>query len=71
MHLDAFDLNAVDYLLKPISLERFLKAINKITHSYSGCWKGPATSRQGFLYFRAERKMVKVFSRGYGLHRKP
>jgi DNA-binding LytR/AlgR family response regulator len=28
--LEAFDLNAVDYLLKPIALERFEKAISKV-----------------------------------------
>ncbi len=59
--LDAFDLDAVDYLLKPISLERFLRAINKITHMNTDFEKTTVPSKNGFLYFRAERKMVKVF----------
>lgn len=57
---EAFDLDAVDYLLKPVSFERFLKAVNKFRQVST-----PETEinghTPGFLYFRTDRKMVKVF----------
>ena len=59
--VDALDLDAVDYLLKSISLERFLKAVNKITNSNLVTDQIMPPLKQGFLYFRPERKMVKVF----------
>lgn len=58
--IDAFELDAVDYLLKPISFERFLKAVNKFCH-ITNFETDPADQGAGFLYFRSDRKMVKVF----------
>jgi DNA-binding LytR/AlgR family response regulator len=61
--VDAFELDAVDYLLKPVTLERLLKAINKISSTEVAATKIAGTGiidNEGFLYFRAERKMVKA-----------
>ena len=65
--VEGFELDAVDYLLKPISFERFLKAVNKVlqmnlsTVNSSGSSKENHTEPNPFLYFRVDRKMVKVF----------
>lgn len=58
--IEAFELEAIDYLLKPVSFERFLKAVNKF------CQLNPPEKiieslGNGFVYFRADRKMIKVF----------
>ncbi|HEX5171449.1 MAG TPA: LytTR family DNA-binding domain-containing protein [Cyclobacteriaceae bacterium] len=58
--LEAFELDAVDYLLKPISFERFLKAVNKFCQ-VNNFETPPDDPTLGFLYFRSDRKMVKVF----------
>jgi len=58
--IEAFELDAIDYLLKPISFERFLKAVNKFCHiKNNGMDAIDQTS--GFLYLRFDRKMVKIF----------
>ncbi len=63
--LEGYDLNVVDYLLKPIPLERFLRAVDKVFAFYkmnaplAKSDPGMAT-KETFLYFRMDRKMVKV-----------
>ncbi len=62
--IDGFDLQAVDYLLKPISFERLLQSINKYldentpAKSYEPVEITPEKSESFFV--RADRKMIKV-----------
>ncbi|MDA3930561.1 MAG: LytTR family DNA-binding domain-containing protein [Prolixibacteraceae bacterium] len=62
--LDGFDLQAVDYLLKPISFERFLQAVNKYldetTHIKKSMSEDSPEERSTFFFVRSDRKMVKI-----------
>jgi len=63
--LDGFDLQAVDYLLKPISFDRFLKAINKYfsLNLQKSTLNASAVRRQksnNFIFIRSDRKMIKI-----------
>ncbi|MFC0186521.1 DNA-binding response regulator, LytR/AlgR family [Pseudarcicella hirudinis] len=57
--VDAFDLEAIDYLTKPISYDRFLRAVQKAMNSTSG--EGPAithekSKEEDFLLIKTENK---------------
>ncbi|WP_405251899.1 LytR/AlgR family response regulator transcription factor [Dokdonia sp. Asnod3-C12] len=56
--VEGFDLQAVDYLLKPISLERLMKALQKFYKEASP--KIERTNQETFTFFRSDRKMIKV-----------
>jgi len=55
--VEGFELNAVDYLLKPFSFNRFLKAIKR-------CLKNDAlpydTLPSEYMYIKTNKKMVKI-----------
>lgn len=62
--LDGFDLNAVDYLLKPFSFERFLQAVNK-AYTLIVAEKGerllPSTTEdEKDMFVKADGKLVRV-----------
>ena len=63
--IEGFELNAVDYLLKPISFERFIKAVNKVMDTRLAASSGTTHAESNketdhHLYFRSDRKMIKV-----------
>jgi len=65
--IEGFELDAVDYLLKPISFDRFLKLVNKILQvnlqsntTITTATENHSEPAQPFLYLRVDRKMVKV-----------
>jgi len=64
--VEGFELNAIDYLLKPISFERFLQAVSKVMDTtlhvtgHDPSMHHKKNTLEAFLYFRADRKMVKI-----------
>lgn len=61
--LKGYDLSVVDYLLKPVSFERFLKAANKAHEAYLLKNQQTATvseEPQPFIFLQADYSLVKV-----------
>jgi DNA-binding LytR/AlgR family response regulator len=65
--VEAFDLDVADYLLKPITFERFLKSLGKVMgDQHAGQNQNEEikllhTYNESYIFLREEREMVKVF----------
>ncbi len=64
--IEAFELNVIDYLLKPVSFERFTKAINNfletetIQQKYGSKNKESLQNNRNFIFLKADKKHYKV-----------
>jgi DNA-binding LytR/AlgR family response regulator len=65
--LDSYELDTVDYLLKPIRFERFVKAVNKAQNYMDLLQSKDLTTNQiesvsqEFIFIKADRKFFKIY----------
>lgn len=59
--VDGFELDAVDFLLKPFSFERFVKAVQKVEEKLGQKIKTPSNSiNKDFIIIKSDKKLYKV-----------
>ena len=58
--IEGYDLNVVDYLLKPIEFSRFLQAIQKLKKNQPTASVETSTQKDAFHFFNVDKKQVKV-----------
>ena len=62
--LEGFELDVVDYLVKPIRLNRFIKAVNRAKEIYDLRQNQTNTVESistEFIYIKSERKYIRIF----------
>ncbi len=64
--LESYELDAIDYLVKPIRMERFLKAVNKAENHLKLLEQGVKNNQverfeEDFVYIKADRKYFKIY----------
>ena len=57
--IEGFELGVIDYLLKPFSFERFLKAVNKASEKLN-MLRNVTEQSSPFIFIKADKKVYKV-----------
>jgi DNA-binding LytR/AlgR family response regulator len=55
--LKGYEFDVVDYLLKPISFERFLKAVNKVHDQIE---KELKSETDGYVFVKSDKQLIKI-----------
>jgi DNA-binding LytR/AlgR family response regulator len=60
--LESYELDVVDYLLKPITFDRFLRAVDKASHRFSAPSQEapPSEPARSFVFIKDGTRLVKV-----------
>lgn len=58
--IDGFKVNAIDYLLKPISYDDFLKSANKVLEWFTMTRKHESLRKNRFIFVRSEYKLIQI-----------
>lgn len=68
--IEGFELDALDYLLKPISLDRFMKAVNRAlemqqllaggTSETAEIVDSPSGEKEDFIFVKSDKKLIKI-----------
>lgn len=58
--VESFDLDVLDYLVKPIPFSRFLKSINKLSQKINNENQNESQHEKSFIFLKVDKKLMKV-----------
>ena len=61
--VESFDLDVLDYLVKPIPFTRFLKSINKLSQKFiseQSAENTPSNTEKSFIFLKVDKKLIKI-----------
>jgi len=58
--LQGYELDVVDYLVKPVSLERFMKAVNKALDRVKQHAPSERNNKADFMFVKSDQKLIRI-----------